>query len=63
MQKFFAKVLENTPEGHNDLVSYLLFDREYLEALIQLGFEDARAQHEAGAEAPRGCRARAAAGS
>ena len=46
MQKFFAKVLENTPEGHNDLVSYLLFDREYLEALIQLGFEDARAQHE-----------------
>ncbi len=46
VQKFFAKTLEGTPNRPNDLVSFLLFDREYLESLMQLGYEDARAEHE-----------------
>ncbi len=46
MQKFFARVLEGTPDTQNDLVSFLLFDRDYLETLIQLGYEDARDNHD-----------------
>jgi NTE family protein len=33
-------------DGAADLASYLLFDRPYAEALLDLGFEDARAAHE-----------------
>ncbi|MCZ6842679.1 MAG: patatin-like phospholipase family protein [SAR324 cluster bacterium] len=46
MQKFFAKTLEGTPDRPNELMSFLLFDQDYLEALLQLGFEDARLEHE-----------------
>ena len=46
VQKFFAKILEGTPNRPNELVSFLLFDREYLESLMQLGYEDARTEHE-----------------
>ena len=46
MQKFFAKVVEGTPDRPNDMVSLLMFDRDYLEMLIQLGYEDARAEHD-----------------
>lgn len=46
MQKFFSKVMEGTPGRPNELVSLLMFDRDYLESLLQLGYEDARAEHE-----------------
>ena len=46
MQKFFSRVVEGTPDDHNDLVSYLLFDGDYLEDLLQLGFEDAAREHD-----------------
>jgi NTE family protein len=34
-------------DGASDLASYLLFDREYAGALMELGFEDARRQRDA----------------
>jgi NTE family protein len=46
MQKFFARIMEGTPDTQNDLVSFLLFHRDYLESLLQLGYEDARANHD-----------------
>ncbi|MDH5752024.1 MAG: patatin-like phospholipase family protein [Deltaproteobacteria bacterium] len=46
MHRFFARIVEGSMEGENDFISYLLFDRDYLEALIQLGYEDARSQHD-----------------
>ncbi len=46
IQKFFSRIIEGSPDTHNDLVSYLMFDHEYLESLIQLGYEDAGRQHE-----------------
>jgi NTE family protein len=35
------------PDGAADLASYLLFDRDYAAALMDLGFEDAKRQHDA----------------
>ncbi len=46
IQKFFSRLIEGSPDTHNDLVSYLMFDHEYMESLIQLGYEDAGREHE-----------------
>ena len=44
LHRFFANVLE--AEGDNDFMSYLLFEREYLDTLIDLGFSDAAREHD-----------------
>ncbi len=46
VERFFLKFVE-TEEGVDvDLLSYLMFDREYLEALMDLGYHDAQADEE-----------------
>jgi NTE family protein len=44
MHRFFSRVVE--AEGDNDFMSYLLFEPDYLKALVALGFEDARREHD-----------------
>ncbi|HKI96966.1 MAG TPA: patatin-like phospholipase family protein [bacterium] len=44
MHRFFSNIAQ--AEGDNDFMSYLLFEPEYLKALVQLGFEDARREHD-----------------
>ncbi len=46
VHRFFSSVVDSSGDGNNDFLSYLLFQREYLESLIQLGFEDARRAHD-----------------
>ncbi len=46
MQRFFARMVEGSPEGHNDFISYLMFEKDYLCTLVQMGYEDTRREHE-----------------
>jgi len=46
LHRFFSRVVEGTPDGENDLVSYFMFEREYLETLLDLGFQDAAKEHD-----------------
>ena len=39
----FLKFMEVDPNADLDLLSYLMFDREYIGALIETGIKDARA--------------------
>ena len=44
-EKFLVRVLDIDPAGGIDFLSYLTFMPEYLKKLLDLGFEDARRQH------------------
>lgn len=46
VQKFFARAAEGTPDEQNDFVSYLMFEHNYLNELIALGYEDAQREHD-----------------
>lgn len=44
VHRFFANVVQ--AEGDNDFMSYLLFEAEYLKALVDLGYEDAHRERD-----------------
>jgi len=46
MHRFFGNLLEDSPHGENDLVSYLMFEKEYIETLLDLGYQDAKREHD-----------------
>jgi NTE family protein len=43
MERFLARALDISPESGADFLSYLAFIPSFLHALLELGFEDARA--------------------
>ncbi|MFH1017994.1 MAG: patatin-like phospholipase family protein [Pseudomonadota bacterium] len=45
-ERFVLRILEADPSRGLDLLSYFLFEPIYLNKLISLGFEDARAKHD-----------------
>jgi NTE family protein len=46
MARWLRRSLESEPIPEHDLGSYVLFDPDYVGALMQLGYEDAAAQHD-----------------
>lgn len=44
-EKFLIRVLDIDPASGNDFLSYIGFIPDYLQKLLSLGFEDARAKH------------------
>ncbi len=46
-EKFLIRFLDIDPSGGIDFLSYIVFMPEYLGSLLDLGFEDAKAQHNA----------------
>lgn len=46
MERFFMRLLDISPAFSLDLMSYLTFESEYLSKLVDVGFEDARKQHD-----------------
>ncbi len=46
MERLLMRLLDVDPSVNMDLLSYLTFDRNYLTRVIDLGFEDARRQHD-----------------
>lgn len=43
-----SRALENRGESHDEILSFLLFDRDYLQTLIEMGQRDARRIAEGG---------------
>jgi hypothetical protein len=46
MERFFMRLLDISPAFSHDLLSYLTFEKDYLVRLVDVGFEDAKAQHD-----------------
>lgn len=46
VERFFLKFLEIDPQADIDLLSYLMFDPDYIQDLIELGIRDAKRQEE-----------------
>jgi NTE family protein len=46
MERFFMRLLDISPAFSHDLLSYLTFEKDYLSRLVDVGFEDAKAQHD-----------------